>query len=254
MNEKSLPLKGRTFLITRTNEGNKAERKKLEVLGAEIIELPVIEILPPTDQKKINEALNHIDEFDWIVFTSSNGVRAFFQKMDQMKKEKPSIEARFACVGSQTSKTLKKQGFKSTIVPKEFLTSELGREMTSKFEMSGQRVLLARAEEANAEIATQLVRAGAIVVEAPAYRTATKKIANLHKEEILERVTDITLTSPSTVRGLLLNFSVNEIKSKDIRVHCIGPVTAKTAVESGLDPITTAKVHSLDGLIIGLGR
>lgn len=252
MTKKSLPLKGRTFLITRTDEGNKIERKKLESLGAEVIELPVLEIRPPADQNKINEALDHIEDFDWVVLTSSNGVKAFFQRMEQRKIGKERIRARFACVGSQTGKTLEEQGFKPSIVPSEFLTSKLGEEMTTKFNMSDQKVLLARAEEANAKIATQLARAGAIIVEAPTYRTVAEKIANFDKKEILERITDITLTSPSTVRGLLSNLSVSEIKSKNIRVHCIGPVTAKTAVESGLDPVTTAKVHNLDGLIISL--
>jgi uroporphyrinogen III methyltransferase/synthase len=253
MSEESLPLKGRTFLITRTDEGNKLERAKLENLGAKVIDLPVIEIQPPTNQNKIDEAFDQIDAFDWIVFTSSNGVKAFIERMTQRKNiGKEKIKARFACVGLQTAQSLEEHGFEPSLVPSEFLTSKLGLEMTAKFNMLGQKVLLARAEEANAEITNQLERAGAIVVDAPMYRTIAKKLANLDKKRILEIVTDITLTSPSTVRGLLLNISASEIKSKNIKVHCIGPVTANAALESGLDHVMTAKVHSLDGLIVSL--
>lgn len=248
MSRNSLPLKGRTFLITRTDEGNRVERGKLESLGAEVIELPVIEIRPPSDQKKIDEALDHIEEFDWIVFTSSNGVKAFFQRMEQKKKTKDMIKAKFACVGSQTSKALEERGFRTSLVPSEFLTLKLGQEMNSKFRISGQRVLLARAEEANEEITSLLLGAGAIVLEAPAYKTVIRKMENLDKN-ILDRVSDITLTSSSTVKGLISNFDVSEIKSRNIRIHCIGPVTAKSAVEAGLQPVSTATVHSLDGLI-----
>jgi uroporphyrinogen-III synthase len=243
---KSSKLKGRTFLITRTVEGNKSERKKLEKLGARVIELPLIEIRPPSNEEKIDEAIKKIGEFDWIVFTSANGVNAFFSRLDEKKRE--HIKASFACVGTETEKALEAQGFKPFLVPSEFLTLRLGQELSSRFRLEGKKVLLARAEEANREMANVLQNAGAIVVEAPVYSTCTRKIQNLDKK-ILDQVTDITLTSPSTVKGLVSNFNSDEIKSRNIKIHCIGPVTAESARKEHLLPSSTATIHTIDGLI-----
>ncbi|MDH2902000.1 MAG: uroporphyrinogen-III synthase [archaeon] len=240
-------LKGRTFLITRTVEGNKSEKEKLEKLGARVIELPLIEIRPPSNHEKIEKAVRKIGDFDWIVFTSANGVGAFFSKVNG-EKRKAEIRAKFACVGSETQKALEAQGFKPSLVPSEFLTLKLGQELLSRFGMKGKRVLLARAEEANREIGRLLRNAGAIVVEAPVYSTATRKIKNLNKK-ILDQITDITLTSPSTVKGLVSNFTPDEIKSKNIRIHCIGPITAESVRKEHLYPNSTASVHTIDGLI-----
>jgi uroporphyrinogen-III synthase len=242
-------LKGRTFLITRTVEGNRIEREKLETNGAKVIELPLIVIGPPSNSAKIDDATRKIQQFDWIVFTSANGVKYFFSKFKAWQKEE--IKAKFACVGSETQRELEAQGLKPSIVPSEFLTLKLG-EALARLGMKNKRILLARAEEANPEIASLLRNAGAIVVEAPVYRTIPRKIANLKKEEILERVTDLTLTSPSTVRGLITNFSAEELKKRNIRIHCIGPVTAKSAEQADLQLASIARVHTIDGLIDGV--
>lgn len=247
MSEKrSKNLKGRTFLVTRTLEGNRIESEKLEKLGAKVIELPLIEIRPTSDREKIEEAVKKIGAFDWIVFTSANGVNAFFSKLEENKKK--DIKAKFACVGSETQKALEAQGFSPTLVPSEFLTLRLGQELLSKFGMKGKRVLLARAEEANREISNVLRNAEAIVVEAPVYSTVIRKIKNLNRK-ILDHVTDITLTSPTTVKGLVANFAPNEIKSREIRIHCIGPVTAESVRKEHLSPDSIASVHTIDGLI-----
>jgi uroporphyrinogen-III synthase len=244
--KRSRNLKGRTFLITRTFEGNAAERNKLEDLGAKVIELPLIEIKPSRNKKKIEEAFDRIEEFDWIVFTSANGVNAFFSHLEENKRGE--INAKFACVGSETQRALEACGFEPSLVPSEFLTLRLGQELLSKFEMKGKRILLARAEEANKDIAHVLRKGGAVVMDLPVYRTEVRTIKNLNKR-ILDRVTDITLTSPSTVKGLVSNFSPGEIKSRQIKIHCIGPVTAESIRKEHLSPNSIASIHTLDGLV-----
>jgi uroporphyrinogen III methyltransferase/synthase len=243
-------LKGRTFLVTRTVRGNRLEREKLEKLGARVIELPLIEIVPPKDQEKINKAVEEIEKFDWIIFTSANGVISFFSsiKDKEEKKKKKSIRAKFACVGSETRRALEAEGFTASFVPSKFLTKSLAQELISKFQIKGKRVLLARAEEASREIATLLRNAGAEVLEAPAYSTKIRKVRNLDRK-ILDQITDITLTSPSTVRGLVANFSPAEIRSRNIRLHCIGPVTAEALRKEGLSPSSIPSIHTIDGMI-----
>ena len=237
------PLSGRTILITRTIEGNKLERKKLEELGAKVIEFPLIEIKEPSSLRAIENAIKQISRYDWIIFTSANGVHSFFEKI----KSKKAIKAKFACVGPETREALEDNGFEASFVPKEYLTEELANELEKKFDLGGKEILLARAEESNKNMAKILEQAGAIVTEAPVYRT----VPRIGKEEgkILELVTDITLTSPSTVKGLVANFSVKEISSRRIKVHCIGPVTAASAKEAGLEVSASAKVHTVDGLV-----
>jgi uroporphyrinogen III methyltransferase/synthase len=242
-------LKGRTFLITRTVQGNKVEREKLEKLGANVIELPLIEIGPPSNPRMIKRSVQEIDRFDWIIFTSANGVNSFFSYYRDNEDRGKRIRAKFACVGLETQRALEEKGFAPTFVPSEFLTQKLAQELVSKFPMQGKRVLLPRAEEASQEIATILEKAGALVVEAPVYRTIIRRIENLDKKDILNQVTDITLTSPSTVKGLVTNFSAEEIKLRNIRLHCIGPVTASVLKEEHIVPFTVSNIHTIDGLI-----
>lgn len=246
----SSSLRGRTFLVTRTHDGNIAERRKLEERGAKVIELPLIEVRPPTDQSKIDDAIARISEFDWIVFTSANGVNRFFERFKEKGgREEQTQNVKFACVGSATERALQDLGFKATLVPSEFRTLKLGEEMASRFEIRRKQVLLARAEEANREIIDVLERWGAVVTEAPVYSTVPRRALDSSDERVLDQVTDITLTSSSTVKGLILNFDPEEIKLRRIKVHCIGPVTAESALKAGLDVSSTSSIYTIDGLI-----
>lgn len=243
-----LSLEGRIVLVTRTNEGNAVEREKLKAHGAQVIELETIKISPPIDPKPIERALEELSSFDWIVFTSANGVETFFGRLTGNQVE--SIRANFACVGPHTSKALEGRGFKASLIPKEFLTIELGNELAIRSDIQGKKVLIARAEIANHEISSILRAAGADVIEAPVYRTVpatTKEFTD--KDDSLDEVTDITIASPSAVDGLLHRFPAEKINSRVIRVHCIGPVTSLRAEQRGLRVSTTANEHTIDGLI-----
>ena len=238
-------LKGRSVLITRTTEGNLIEREKLERLGAKVIELATIKISPPSSWEKLDQAISSLDKFDWIVFTSANGVRSFFERVS--KNFTKELSLKFACVGSATRNTLENLGFTSSFEPSEFLTDVLGRELATSFDLRHKKILLVRAEDTDHEVARKLGRAGSDVWEAPAYST------HLQKQEfsqwILDEVTDITLMSPSSVAGLISSIPVKEIRSRRIRVYCIGPVTAKAAEEKGFNVHSVAETHTLDGLI-----
>ncbi len=248
------PLLGRTILITRTAEGNASEKAKLEELGAKIFELPTIRIAPPTSWGPIDRAISGIGEFDWIIFTSANGVREFFKRlevlgqkaslMERMKQRHLSI----ACVGLSTEKELKAKGYNTDFVPKVFLTSSLGEELANFTNVRGRRILLARAEKASEKIVEILEAKGAIVTNAPVYSTITGQGGAL-AGEIFNSLTDLTLTSPSTVDGLLALISAERIKSSKIMIHCIGPVTERAARASGLEVASVAREHTIDGLV-----
>jgi len=239
------PLKGRTVLITRTEEGNAAERKKLEILGAKVVELPMISIEPPNDTRSIKQALGEISSFDWMVFTSANGVKAFFEMLNDYGKRK--VRAEFACVGPETQRALNEVGFEASVVPEKFLTTDLAQELSRNFDISGKKVLLARAEDANKEVAKILRTAGAIVTEAPVYRIKSRNLEGM--DASLAGISDVTFNSSSAVDAFLSNFDLEEILSRNIRVHCIGPVTAERAQRAGLRVDSTANVHTVNGLV-----
>jgi uroporphyrinogen III methyltransferase / synthase len=242
----SLPLRGRKFLVARSSEGNEEERKKLEALGANTVELATIEISPPTSWNAVDRAIERIQDFDWIAFTSANGVRFFFERFKNTSHP-AKIKAKFACVGPSTQEALQKLGFAASLVPAEFLTEKLGEDL-SELGIGGKKVLLARAEVANKKLAEILRANGAVVVEAPVYTTVSARGVQPSKN-LLDGVSDITLTSPSAVEGLLSLIERKDIISRGIGIHCIGPVTSKKALDLGLRVSTTAHVHTIDGLI-----
>ncbi len=252
------PLSKRIILITRTAEGNRVERKKLEQLGARVIELATIETAPPSSWKRLDHAIEKIGKFDWIVFTSAKGVVLFFKRCirkgrkkfcESLKKENRPDWPKFACVGPSTRKALESLGFTCAVEPEEFLTEQLGRELARFITPSHNRVLLARAEEANKAINETLKESGAKIFEAPVYKTIPIQRKRKLSRSKLEKVTDITLTSPSTVYGLLGAATASVILSLSIRVHCIGPVTARVAEEKGLRVGSVARDHTINGLI-----
>ena len=251
-------MENRTFLVTRSSEGNAIERRRLESYGAKVVELPSIKIMPPSSWKPLDRAISKLEQFDWVVFTSANGVRMFFKRLRQ---EDPRLLARlrtdtgrprFACVGPATRRSLEVQGFRVSLQPKEFLTSKLGMDLARSMDIAGKKILLARAEVANKQLSKILRASHAVVTEAPTYRTQIR--ASKLDSGVLDKVSDVTLTSPSTVEGLVKSVSSKEITSRGIRVHCIGPVTAKSARANGLEVETIAKVNTIDGLIMTMVR
>jgi uroporphyrinogen-III synthase len=242
-------------LITRSAEGNPIEKTKLEKLGAKVVELAAIKITAPSSWTKLDHAIAGLNEFDWIVFTSANGVHAFFKRCCRREVSRKFLEElktnpsnlKFACVGPSTKHALEDYGFKSDFVPREFLTRSLAEELAKSFPMMGKKLLLARAEGASKEISRILKASGAEVIEAGVYgtRPQTRKVS----KEVLDSLTDITLTSPSTVEGLIRSVPAGQIRTRAIFLHCIGPVTANRAKEKGFAVHSIAKMHTIDGLI-----
>ncbi|MHB2035371.1 MAG: uroporphyrinogen-III synthase [Nitrososphaerales archaeon] len=248
-------LSGRTFLVTRTSEGNTTERRRLERFGAKVIELPTISIYPPSSWKKSDSAISRLEEFDWIVLTSANGVKMFFNRVkkidpkmfERLRETEADKNPRFACVGPSTKRALTALGFRCRLQPKEYTTLRLGRELAAKINVKGKKILLARAEVANRQITRTLRASGAKVTEISVYRTITR--SKTLQPKFLETITDITLTSPSTVEGLLKSVRATNVMSRKILIHCIGPITAKRAKNRGLKIENVAKIHTVDGLV-----
>lgn len=242
-------LAGRTFLVTRTKEGNAEEKYQLEKYGAKVVDYPTIQITHPSSLAKMDFAISNFENFDWVLFTSANGVKLFFKRLAKkraafFKESKNKKTIKFGCVGPSTRNELVRLGFRCSAMPRKYLTEELGI-LLAKRRITGKRFLLARAEEANRKISAILRHSGALVTEVPVYRTVSKAL----NATIPRRVTDATLTSPSTVEGLSEAFKKQKLEFSRIRFHCIGPITAARARELGFEIHTVARVHTIDGLI-----
>jgi uroporphyrinogen III methyltransferase/synthase len=248
----SLPLQNRKFLVTRTREGNIMLKERLERLGASVVEFNSIEILPPSSFYQLDKALENLLDFEWIIFTSANGVRAFFKRL----KEKYGIKlffqhnkARFGCVGPGTATALKEEaGIDASFIPTQFTTESLAAELCMKFDIHQKKILIVRAENAKNRIGPIFSKYGAhLALEVPSYRTSSANTKNVLP---INQITDIIFASPSSVDSFAqAGISGNKLMEEGIVVHCIGPITSKRAFELGFKVETISEVHTIDGLV-----
>jgi uroporphyrinogen III methyltransferase/synthase len=231
-------LHGKKILITRAREQSSEFSTRLRNLGAEVIEFPTIEILPPRSWKGLDRAIDRLKSLDWIIFTSVNGVNFFLQRLaDQGGNRRILSSLRICAIGPATAKKLKEKRIRVAYIPKEFIAESI-LEGLKKMDLKGKRILLARAEKARDILPIGLKKMGAEVDVVEAYRTVkprggTRRLRSLLVEG---KIDVITFTSSSTVNYFseLLNTADLKKLLKGIAVACIGPITAKTAQKWGL--------------------
>ncbi len=242
------PLFGKTVLVTRSREQASGLASRLEELGALVVETPVIRILPPADPVPLREAAKQSNSYDWIIFTSVNGVRHFFGNLFEMGLDSRNLSpARICAIGTATSDMLKCYGVIADCIPEKFVSKELVRVLKERGEIKGKKFLLPRADIAPREMADTLREEGAeLVDDIVAYRTAEDDSSILAEIDF----DLVTFTSSSTVKNfdrIFRRIGLNEAKT--VRCAAIGPVTAHTALEFGYSVETVAEVHTIDGLI-----
>ncbi len=240
------PLFGRSVVVTRAREQASELRARLEALGAEVIELPAIEIEP------IAFTLPDLSAYDWIVFTSANGVRAFFEHgLDAAGLDARALgTVRIAAIGPGTARELASRGLRADLVPERFVAESLLAAFPPPT-VDGARVLVARAERARDVLPDGLTGRGFAVDVLPVYRTRPAAPDVRAVDRVRSgRVDAITFTSSSTVD----NFCAVAAPVADPQplVVSIGPVTTATAVARGLRVDAEATDHTIDGLVTTL--
>lgn len=248
------PLLGQRVLVTRAREQASDLAARLESLGAEPIELPTIRPVPPTQPELLEGALDRLEEYAWVVFTSAQGVERLWARLRARGGDARAFaRARLAAVGPGTAAALEARGLSPDYVPDQFTTAALAEGLAPQL-ARGERVLLARAENAPPELGHLLARAGAQVEEAPPYRTVPDEEAEqAGRERLLAGEVDIvTFTSSSTVRNLLVAVDGRVEALQRPLIACIGPVTAQTAREAGLRVDLVASPHTVEGLVKGV--
>ncbi len=252
--QKGRPLSGKRIVVTRTRKQAGALSDQLRNLGAEVIELPTIRIEPPSDLRAFAELVQDAHSYDWIVFTSPNGVTAFFEMFYKLYNDARDIGgARIAAIGPATAQRVREFHLKVDLQPDEFVAEAVVREFKKEGDIENLRILIARAEEARDLLPRELGALGAIVDVALAYRTVaeTSDRTEARSRLVAEGADMITFTSSSTVE----NFLALGLPWPDgMKVASIGPITSKTARAAGLTIGVQAARHDIPGLVEAIRR
>jgi uroporphyrinogen III methyltransferase/synthase len=246
------PLLGKRILVTRARQQASDMVKLLSGLGAECLEFPTIKIMPPKEFGPLDNAVQRLADYDWIVFTSVNGVAFFFDRLFTMKKDvRACHQLRIAAIGPATAEKLFEFGLKSDIVPANY-QAEAVVEAFRNEKLTGKKILLPRAAEARPVLPAGLRQMGAQVDEITAYRTL-KEQANADDliQQLEEKKIDlITFTSSSTVRNFRALLPLAEVQTllEGVTIASIGPITAATAQELGLSVHIIAESYTIPGL------
>ena len=250
----SLPLAGLRVLVTRARQQASQLSARLADLGALPMEYPTIEIRPSEDDGAFDAALASLDRFEWVVFTSANGVDAVFDRLARRRRDARAFGAcRVCAIGPSTAASLRARGIVADWMPEQFVTSAIV-EGFREFDLRGAGVLLTRADIAPAALADGLREQGATVTEVTAYRTVPAEASRQQLIAAFEagEIDVVTLTSSSTVRNLVGGIGDRGDLLDGVAIACIGPVTAETARELGLRPDVVAEEHTIPGLVAAL--
>ena len=239
---------GKKILNTRARLQASKLTSKLENLGAEVIEFPTIKITAPTDNfAKLDAAIKTLSSYDWIIFTSTNGVEKFFERLKTFKLDvRTFATAKVAAIGSSTAAKLESYGIIADLIPKEFRAESL---IDSLKNFSPKNILIVRAEIARDILPDELKKFGADVTVVPAYKTisAVENAAEIKSLLDAEQIDFVTFTSSSTVENFVKALGA-EILSKT-KTAVIGPITAQTLKKFGVDADIIASEFTIDGLV-----
>ena len=232
---------GKRILVTRARAQASKLSSALKNLGAAVIECPTIKIVPPSDNfAAADVAIKNLRGFDWIIFTSANGVEKFFERLKAHGLDARALN-KVAAIGAATAEKLLNFGIIADVVPKDFVAESLAESL--KNFVDGKKILLARAEVARDVLPNALKTFGAEVTIVPIYKTISDAPAQID----FDSIDLITFTSSSTVENFVAAYSV--VPLKKIPSAAIGTITAQTLKNHGVTPAIIAKEFTIDGLI-----
>ena len=253
------PLFGQRIVVTRARAQAGDFAQRLAELGAEVLEIPAIKTVPTTDKQGVVDVLLGLNAYDWLVFTSANGVTAFFDFFFKRFQDLRDLGgARIAAVGPATAAKLRELHLQADLTPDEALGAKIARAFAENESVENLKICLLRAGEANPELPQALEKLGAIVDDIAIYHTvAETEDSSSAGANLLEHGVDwITFTSGSTVEHFHARFDLPKLLKKfpKIKLASIGPETSKAIRALGLVPALEAKEHTTDGLIAELLR
>ena len=247
---KALPLSGRRIVVTRDRSQAMELAEPLEALGAEALLLPVIEIREAADPRPLDHALARLDSYDWLIFTSVNGVRCFVDRLEHSHSDLRTLKAKICAIGPATRAAVEALRLKVDRMPREYVAESL-IEAFAGDDLAGCRLLIPRASVARDLVPVELARRGAIVDVVEAYRTVIPENTAELAREIFARKPDwITFTSSSTVANFIRVAGQEALAG--VRIASIGPITSATVREHGLNVDAEANPHTIPDLVRAL--
>jgi uroporphyrinogen III methyltransferase/synthase len=255
-----LPLFGKRVLVTRARGQASKLSRALINLGAQVVEIPTIEIAPPDDPGPLDVAIDQVEVYDWVVFTSANGVAAFFTALGEAGKDARALTgASLGAIGPATAAALKERGLSPDLTADEFVAEGLLAALEGQG-MAGTRVLLPRASEARDTLPDGLISRGALVDVVAAYRTARPQGLGRRLQEALDEGLDIiTFSASSTVNNLMAALDAPArrrlaelTQSGALTVASIGPITTQAALRHGLTVHVQPGSYTIEDLVAAL--
>lgn len=250
------PLTGWRILNTRAEAQSAALSNLLRERGADVIEIPTIEINPPRSYKALDAALKNIAQYDWLILTSVNGVDALFTRIKKLKLSTDTLKhVQIAAIGPATKKAIERQGLAVAVTPKKYIAEAVVDALRGKTE--GKKILLARAKVARDLLPNELRKTAAQVDVVEAYETkipaaAKAKLQKLFSSE-QNRPEVVTFTSSSTAANFLqLLDKKHHNRLREIWLASIGPVTSKTLLDAGFPPTVEAREYNMNGLVLAI--
>ena len=244
-----LPLFRKRIVVTRAKEQADALGGRLHALGADVIDLPTIEIQPAPDYAALDQAIAELACYDWLIFTSANGVRFFLERLDRSGADLRSLRAQICAIGPATRAAVEALHLKVDLMGKQYVAEGL-LDAFAAHDLAGKRVLLPRAAVARDLVPAELSRRGARVDVVEAYRTIVPADAAGRARTLFTKAHPpdcITFTSSSTVQNFVAAAGADALAG--VRVATIGPVTSDTARSLGLRVDIEAQPYTIDGLV-----
>jgi uroporphyrinogen III methyltransferase/synthase len=244
------PLHGRRIVVTRAAHQAEELCQRLSQAGAHPIAIPAITIRPLADNRPLEKAIEALDQYDWLIFTSANGVAVFWQQLTA-RQPHPAMETiKVAAVGPATAAALAQRGSQAAVVPESFSGEALA---TSLGDLGGQRVLLAQAAAARPQTAERLAAQGALVTVVTLYDTVPAELEEAVLAELAAGVDAVTFASGSAARSFAEAIAgrLPDLLAETV-IACIGPSTAEVVAELGWRPAVVAGEHTAEGLVAAL--
>ena len=269
------PLLGRRVVVTRSRAQASELSSRLRELGAEVLEFPTIEQVEPQSYEGLDAALGRLDSYDWVVFTSANGVAPFFDRLAASAEGRPRDaralrSCRVAAIGPATAQALRSHGIEPDVVPDRYVAEAVFERLSAAGDLRGTRVLIPRAQVARETLPEMLRAAGASVDVVTAYRTQVPADAGARAGRLAEmlearEVDAVTFTSSSTARNLASNLgggaatppgqgqspteAARLLARSGAKLFAIGPVTSKTLLDLGMPSPVEARTYTIPGLV-----
>ncbi len=248
------PLLRKRIVVTRALEQAQELISALSSLGADVVHIPTIRFAPPESWTDCDEAICKASRYDWLIFTSTNGVDFFYSRMRELGKDWGCFsDVKYAAVGVQTAEKLRQIGVRVDLVPDDFHAEGLA-DAFSAIDLKGARILLLKPEKSSSTLARGLARAGAIVDAVTVYRTEAAPVEPARLAHMLKSGSPdlLTFTSPSTAKNLISQLGLDVVQQwlqSGCKVAAIGDVTAGALSKLGIEADIVAKKSTIHYLV-----